>query len=92
MNIRGMSSLTPRQVKCPQCGKMTVYSLENPSRPFCSERCRLIDLGAWADENYKIPTRNSSSDALTDEESDPSNQDPNQDPNQDSDHDDDMKN
>jgi endogenous inhibitor of DNA gyrase (YacG/DUF329 family) len=27
----------------------------NPDRPFCSERCRLIDLGAWASERYRIP-------------------------------------
>jgi endogenous inhibitor of DNA gyrase (YacG/DUF329 family) len=28
---------------------------ENPDRPFCSERCRLIDLGRWAEESYRIP-------------------------------------
>ncbi len=46
-----------KQIKCPQCGRFTFYSLENPTRPFCSERCRLIDLGQWADEAYKVPTR-----------------------------------
>lgn len=46
-----------KQIKCPQCGRFTFYSLENPARPFCSERCRLIDLGQWADESYKIPTK-----------------------------------
>ncbi len=45
-----------RQVKCPQCGLLTVYKPENAFRPFCSERCRLIDLGQWASESYKIPT------------------------------------
>ena len=45
-----------RQIKCPQCGRFTVYSLENPARPFCSPRCKLIDLGQWADESYKVPT------------------------------------
>ncbi|MFW2177088.1 MULTISPECIES: DNA gyrase inhibitor YacG [unclassified Moraxella] len=38
---------------CPQCGKPTVWQ-DNPSKPFCSERCKLIDLGAWASEDYKI--------------------------------------
>jgi Uncharacterized protein conserved in bacteria len=53
------------QIKCPQCGRLSFYSKENPSRPFCTERCKLIDLGAWADESYKISTPISSSDALT---------------------------
>ena len=42
-------------VKCPQCRKSTNYSPKNAFRPFCSERCKLIDLGEWADESYKIP-------------------------------------
>ncbi len=41
-------------VKCPTCRKETLWQ-ENPYRPFCSERCRLIDLGTWADESYRIP-------------------------------------
>jgi endogenous inhibitor of DNA gyrase (YacG/DUF329 family) len=45
----------PRKVQCPRCGAETVYALENKSRPFCSERCRLIDLGAWASESYRMP-------------------------------------
>ncbi|MES3036530.1 MAG: DNA gyrase inhibitor YacG [Bdellovibrionota bacterium] len=45
-----------RTVTCPQCRKPAIYSSENPYRPFCSERCRLIDLGAWASEDYKVPT------------------------------------
>jgi endogenous inhibitor of DNA gyrase (YacG/DUF329 family) len=44
-----------RTVNCPQCGKPIVWDKENRFRPFCSERCRLIDLGAWASENYRIP-------------------------------------
>lgn len=44
-----------KQIKCPQCGRLTLYSSQNPARPFCSERCKLIDLGAWASEGYKIP-------------------------------------
>lgn len=42
-------------VACPVCGKNAVYSADNPFRPFCSERCRLTDLGAWAAEAYRIP-------------------------------------
>ena len=47
--------MTARQVKCPHCGKPTLFTPENPSRPFCSERCKLIDLGAWAEEKYAVP-------------------------------------
>ena len=46
---------TTREVKCPQCGRLALYAPENPYRPFCSERCRLIDLGEWADGKYAIP-------------------------------------
>jgi len=42
-----------KQVKCPACGKPATYA-GNPDRPFCSERCRLLDLGQWADEGYRI--------------------------------------
>ncbi|HEY8117711.1 MAG TPA: DNA gyrase inhibitor YacG [Methylophilaceae bacterium] len=42
-------------VTCPQCKQTSEYSTDNPYRPFCSERCKLIDLGQWADENYRIP-------------------------------------
>jgi endogenous inhibitor of DNA gyrase (YacG/DUF329 family) len=40
---------------CPTCHKELIWSTENPYRPFCSERCKLIDLGEWADEGYKVP-------------------------------------
>ncbi|PPC75451.1 hypothetical protein WH50_10655 [Pokkaliibacter plantistimulans] len=40
---------------CPTCKKDIEWSNENPFRPFCSERCKLIDLGAWADESYAVP-------------------------------------
>ena len=43
-----------RTVKCPQCGKPARWE-GNPDRPFCSERCRLMDLGQWADGSYAIP-------------------------------------
>ena len=44
-----------RLVRCPQCGEETLFSPENRWRPFCSERCKQIDLGCWADESYRIP-------------------------------------
>jgi len=44
-----------RKVPCPTCGEASVFEPFNPYRPFCSERCRLIDLGAWAEESYRIP-------------------------------------
>ncbi len=44
-----------RTVNCPQCGKPVIYNAANPWRPFCSERCKTLDLGAWAAESYRIP-------------------------------------
>lgn len=44
----------PLKVKCPTCRKEASWE-NNPHRPFCSDRCRLIDLGAWVDERYRIP-------------------------------------
>jgi endogenous inhibitor of DNA gyrase (YacG/DUF329 family) len=44
-----------KTVKCPGCGKPAEYSTENQFRPFCSERCKLIDLGDWAEGRYAIP-------------------------------------
>lgn len=41
-------------VKCPRCEREVVYE-GNEFRPFCSERCKLIDFGAWADEEYSLP-------------------------------------
>ena len=42
-------------VACPQCGKESEWNPNNPYRPFCSERCKLVDLGQWATEQYRIP-------------------------------------
>lgn len=50
-----MNSPTSKQVRCPQCGKFSPWSPQNPWRPFCSERCKQIDLGAWASEAYRVP-------------------------------------
>ena len=46
------------KVKCPSCKELTVYSTKNKYRPFCSEKCHLIDLGAWFEESYKIADKN----------------------------------
>ncbi len=43
------------KVKCPRCGKEVLFK-NNPFRPFCSERCKLIDLGRWVSGEYRIPT------------------------------------
>jgi uncharacterized protein len=51
---------SPRVVACPQCGTLVVWTAEARWRPFCSERCKLIDLGAWASEAYRVPVRESS--------------------------------
>jgi endogenous inhibitor of DNA gyrase (YacG/DUF329 family) len=44
-----------RTVACPTCGAPVEWKKESRFRPFCSERCRLIDLGAWVAESYRVP-------------------------------------
>jgi endogenous inhibitor of DNA gyrase (YacG/DUF329 family) len=46
---------TPRIVNCPQCGRAVEWTAASRFRPFCSERCKMIDLGAWAAEAYRVP-------------------------------------
>ena len=46
-----------RTVACPACGAPAVFAASNRWRPFCSERCRLTDLGAWASESYRIAAK-----------------------------------
>lgn len=53
-------------VRCPQCGKEVEFK-GNEFRPFCSERCKLLDFGDWADERYALPAETSS---LSDEDVD----------------------
>jgi uncharacterized protein len=45
------------KIRCPRCGTLANWQ-GNPDRPFCSPRCRLIDLGHWADETYRVPAEN----------------------------------
>jgi uncharacterized protein len=43
-----------KQVPCPRCGQPAPFDPQNKWRPFCSERCKLIDLGLWASERYRV--------------------------------------
>ena len=44
-------------VKCPTCAEAVEWTLSSEYRPFCCERCKLIDLGEWATESYAIPVK-----------------------------------
>jgi endogenous inhibitor of DNA gyrase (YacG/DUF329 family) len=58
-----------KEIACPQCGKPSAYRTDNLFRPFCSERCKLADLGAWANEEYRVEVK--STDQEQDSESPP---------------------
>ena len=64
----------PLIVKCPKCKTKLSWD-SNLYRPFCSEQCQLIDLGAWADERYRIPGR------ILEDESEPEDDDSDKNPN-----------
>ena len=49
------SSQPLRLVTCPTCKGDSVYADSNPFRPFCSDRCKNADFGAWADEGFRVP-------------------------------------
>jgi len=51
--VARLETRSARQVRCPRCGLRRQWS-GNPHRPFCSLECRLIDLGAWLDERYRV--------------------------------------
>ncbi len=57
MTMRVPTEMPPRTVRCPGCGGASLYALSNPHRPFCSERCRAGDLGAWASEAYAVAAK-----------------------------------
>ena len=57
-----------RKVRCPQCNAAISWSPDNPYRPFCSERCKLIDLGQWATGAYRIPQQEPDTGQNDDEE------------------------
>lgn len=62
--------MSPVIAKCPTCGRPVQWSESSPFRPFCSDRCRLIDLGAWLSEERGIAGDNLPAEA-TDDQSDP---------------------
>jgi endogenous inhibitor of DNA gyrase (YacG/DUF329 family) len=55
--------LQPVKQPCPTCGKPTVWSIQNPYRPFCSERCKMADLGSWLNGDYRVPAADLEPDA-----------------------------
>ena len=50
-----MATIVPVAVNCPYCGKTVPWIKTQVNKPFCSERCKLIDLGKWANEDHFIP-------------------------------------
>ena len=62
-----MSTAAKRIVTCPTCGGESVYAPENPYRPFCSERCKNVDFGAWATESYRVQAPPTSADENDDD-------------------------
>ena len=62
--------MTATVVECPTCGAPVEWGPQSPSRPFCSERCKLIDLGAWASDEYKLPTQDAPQSGLQRQEDD----------------------
>ena len=50
-----MNNTQSNTVACPTCSKEVIWNEVSKWRPFCSERCKLIDLGDWADESHRIP-------------------------------------
>ena len=53
-NTTPVSDLNSLKLTCPSCKKTVLWNDEFPHRPFCSDRCRLIDLGEWASESHRI--------------------------------------
>ena len=62
-----MTPPAPVVVTCPHCGKTVEWTPSAKWRPFCSERCKLIDLGAWATERYRVPAAEDGESATPDE-------------------------
>ena len=50
-----MKPTVPPVVSCPICGAAVPWTAASKWKPFCSERCKLIDLGQWATEQYRVP-------------------------------------
>jgi endogenous inhibitor of DNA gyrase (YacG/DUF329 family) len=60
-----------KNVPCPRCGAPAAFTPANQWRPFCSERCKLVDLGDWASERYKVPLDEQGSEAPAPDPEDP---------------------
>ena len=56
------SGAKSRIVACPGCGGDSIYAPSNPYRPFCDERCKNHDLGAWASEDFRVASETSPDD------------------------------
>jgi endogenous inhibitor of DNA gyrase (YacG/DUF329 family) len=56
--------------KCPTCNKQAEWK-NNPFRPFCSERCKLVDLSKWVSEEYRVPGRPVPGEAVEEDEDQP---------------------
>ena len=63
------SSREIKNFPCPRCGQASQWQ-DNAFRPFCSERCKVIDLGAWASDAYRLPTQDSSSEITPEHDQD----------------------
>ena len=51
-----LTNADAKTVTCPTCGGKSLYAPANAFRPFCCERCKNMDLGAWASESFRVPT------------------------------------
>ncbi len=59
MKQNHLTTNTEFKVPCPKCKTLCVFDKQiNPYRPFCSERCQTLDLGTWANEEYRIAAEN----------------------------------
>lgn len=60
--VKTANDAPTQTVRCPGCGGPSVYGPSNRFRPFCGERCKNMDLGAWASERFKLPEQLPNSD------------------------------
>jgi hypothetical protein len=65
-----MMGINKKNIYCPTCKKAGTWTKENIFRPFCSDRCKLIDLGEWASDTYRIPDEKDKNSPPTSAESD----------------------
>jgi endogenous inhibitor of DNA gyrase (YacG/DUF329 family) len=57
----------PAMVRCPSCAETVPYRTDNPYRPFCGKGCKAIDLGAWANEEFRVEVKPTTEDLLDNE-------------------------